>query len=124
MNIPTTKLYIGTTASGKTTKCIQHAANALWLGKSVLFVNDEGYKEDLMGRIGERLFTLNTHVFKNIPNIKIAVTSNKDENYYTGAKFDVVIVDCFGEVNYNFFRSLAVQEYYETRQASKDLFFN
>ena len=98
MRIVETKLFIGGVSSGKTNKCIEHAAQALRAGKSVLFINDEERTEFLMGRIGERLFTLNTYAMKKLPAIKLAVTSYTNEHYFTGHRFDVVIVDTIKKV--------------------------
>jgi len=124
MRIVETKLFIGGVSSGKTNKCIEHAAQALRAGKSVLFINDEERTEFLMGRIGERLFTLNTYAMKKLPAIKLAVTSYTNEHYFTGHRFDVVIVDTIKKVDSNFLRSLANEKYYETRQKNRELFFD
>ena len=123
MKIVKTKLFVGGVASGKTTECIEQAAKSLKEGKTVLFINDEERTEHLFGRVGERLFTLNTYAMKKIPAIELTITSYTNETYFSQHRFDVVIVDCVKRVDTKFLRSLAMKEYYETRQSNK-LFFD
>ena len=83
---------MGSTASGKTTKACELAAQSLRQGKSVLFVNDEEDKFFLREKIGSILFNWSGYARVNLKETSITFT-NQNYNWLRGMSFDVVIFD-------------------------------